>query len=67
MGHRVRIYASRKWQLSLTLGGEGSEKPRDRIAELEKPVGGMGPGLRIIWPEQDVQPDIVGDKSRPQA
>ena len=72
MGQKVRIFASRKWQLSLTLGGviggaEPRDKPGDRVAELEKPAGRKGPGLRIIWPDQAVQPDVVGGKSGPQS
>jgi hypothetical protein len=67
MGHRVRIYASKKWQLSLTLGGQGADQAGDRVAEPEKPVGRMGPSLRIIWPDQAVQSDAVQREQLPEA
>ena len=64
MGQKVRIFASKKWQLSLTLGPalphDPVQKPGDRITKFEKPVARIGPSLRIIWPDQAVQGDGLG-------
>jgi hypothetical protein len=55
MGQRVRIFAARKWQLSLALGTELPELFRKTSTTVPPPA----PGLRVIWPEQADPPEPV--------
>ncbi len=53
MGQRFNIFTARKWQLSVTLGGEPPEPLRETAKIFLPPVTGKAAGLRVIWPDKD--------------